>query len=129
VHVSELQLPCANCHALKDPGFAAGLPEETACMDCHAAVRPDSPAIALLRDYVDKGQRLPWVRIYRLPDYVYFSHRKHLRVTGVTCVSCHGAVAQRDALFQEEQISMKSCMDCHRTMGASLECNVCHNPG
>jgi hypothetical protein len=129
LHASDLQLSCASCHPVKDPGFAAGLPSASGCMDCHAVVRSDSPAIATLRDHFERTESVPWVRIYRLPDFVYFSHRQHIRAAGVTCATCHGAVAQRDALFQEKAISMKSCMDCHRTMGASLECNVCHNPG
>jgi c(7)-type cytochrome triheme protein len=66
------------------------------------------------------------VRIYRLPDYVWFSHKVHSKK--VTCESCHGAVAERNVLTRAKPITMKACMACHDEAEAPNECNTCHNP-
>jgi hypothetical protein len=98
-------------------------------MQCHAAGGIDAEGIAALRAFAESGERVPWVRVYKVPDYVYFSHGTHVRTAGLDCETCHGTVSARDALWQERPIDMRSCVNCHRSMGASIECNVCHNPG
>jgi hypothetical protein len=65
--------------------------------------------------------------VYRIADWVSFNHKKHLSVEGVTCESCHGMVAERDALAREKDISMAACMDCHRATKASNDCLLCHD--
>ena len=69
----------------------------------------------------------PWVRIYRLPRQVYFSHEVHAKKAKVDCAICHGPVAERDALSQEKSIAMADCMACHDRYKASNDCNLCHD--
>ncbi len=95
------------------------------CMQCHSAIKTDSPAIQKLAAFAKDGRDVPWVRVYEIPSYVSFSHRTHLRA-GNTCVDCHGQVAARDQLYREADISMGGCMNCHRLKKASLDCTFCH---
>ena len=95
-------------------------------MQCHAAVKRDSAAIQKLAAFVKEKKPVPWVRVYKLPNYVWFSHKVHS--SSAACAKCHGDVAARDVMVKEKPIDMNSCMNCHDEEKASNECNVCHNP-
>lgn len=97
-------------------------------MGCHQSVRKDSPHIARLAQFHRENQLVPWRPVYRIPEWISFNHRKHVAAAQVNCETCHGAVAQREALAREKDISMQACMDCHRAKNASNECIVCHDP-
>ena len=122
---AEQGLNCQGCHNNPEPGEKMGLPPTATCMACHEAVAADKPAIKELTRFHKNKQALPWVRIYRNPEWVRFSHRTHLEADA-KCARCHGAVAERDALWKEVPISMESCMKCHRENSASIACNYCH---
>ncbi|MBM3736715.1 MAG: hypothetical protein FJW39_13115 [Acidobacteria bacterium] len=122
-----LGLQCANCHTNPDPGETMGLPSTSVCMGCHKTVRADSPAIRKLAGYHQDKVEVPWARVYRIPSYVFFSHRAHGEA-GAKCATCHGEVSQRDMLFKETDISMGGCMNCHRRNKASNDCTYCHEP-
>ncbi len=127
-HVA-LGLQCRDCHRIADPGFAAGYPSEATCMACHAAVKIESPHIQKLATFSANGQPVPWNRVYRVPDFVWFSHASHVEDASVGCETCHGEVASRDVLFQEEPTTMASCMECHARHSAPNDCDFCHDPG
>jgi hypothetical protein len=95
-------------------------------MGCHASIKKDSPLIQKLAAFHTEGKRVPWAPVYRIPDYVFFSHKTHLAVGGVTCENCHGPVQTRDVMRRERDISMAACMDCHRATNASNHCLLCH---
>ncbi|MFN0170215.1 MAG: cytochrome c3 family protein [Bryobacteraceae bacterium] len=118
-------LECKGCHPVPEPGDFATIPETSKCMSCHRTVKSTSPAIERLAEFHTGGKPVPWRRVYRVPDYVYFSHKEHV-AKGVTCDACHGPVRERDALSKEKETSMAACMDCHRARQASLACNYCH---
>jgi len=118
-------LKCANCHANPDPGEIMGFPAESKCMACHRSVKTDSPHIQKLTALAKDMKPVPWVRVYQIPGYVFFSHRMHT-TAGATCQTCHGPVAERDVMRKEVGISMGDCMDCHRKNKASIDCKFCH---
>jgi hypothetical protein len=118
-------LQCKNCHTNKDPGEVMGIPATSVCMGCHQSIKTDSPAIQKLAAFAKENKPVPWVRIYELPGYVYFSHRVHIDA-GANCQTCHGPVAERDVMTKEGDISMGACMDCHRKNKASVSCTYCH---
>jgi len=124
-----LGLKCLDCHAIKEPGFAAGYPAEEKCMACHAAVKTDSPHIQKLAAFAKEGKSVPWEKIYRVPDYVWFAHASHHTDAGISCETCHGPVAERQVMFKEKPTSMTSCMSCHAQHGAPNDCDFCHDPG
>lgn len=122
-------LVCQNCHQNPDPGLEMTFAAPSYCMTCHRAIKTDSPAIQKLAAFDRNHQEIPWVRVYKLPDFVFFSHRTHLSAD-VKCEECHGQVSQRDRLFVESDLSMAGCMGCHKKRNASLECDSCHElPG
>jgi hypothetical protein len=122
-----LGLQCQQCHTIPDPGFSATFPKEEACMACHQTIKADSPAIQKLAEFHKNEKPVPWERVYRVPDYVWFSHELHHKEAKVACETCHGPVAERDVLGKEKSTSMASCMTCHAEMQAANECDVCHD--
>lgn len=126
VHVG-LGAQCLDCHKIEDPGFLAGYPATATCMACHAAVKTDSLHIQKLAEFDKQGKDIPWVKVYKVPDYVYFSHDWHHKEVKIACQECHGPVAEREAVFQEKSTSMIACMACHDQHKASNDCNLCHD--
>lgn len=120
-----LGLQCKSCHSNPDPGEVMGFPAETFCMGCHRAVKTDSPHIQKLAASAQAKQAIPWVRVYKLPDYVYFSHRVHTQA-GTPCETCHGPVREREVITKEVEHSMRTCMACHATHNAPNNCDTCH---
>ena len=121
-----LGVKCLDCHTIRKPGFAAGFPSEATCMGCHATVKTDSEAVKKLAVYSKDKKPVPWVRVYRVPDYVWFSHESHFKGAQIACENCHGTVGERDVLTKEKPTSMASCMECHAARKAPVECNFCH---
>jgi hypothetical protein len=124
LHAGSLKLQCTGCHVNADPGDAMGFPPVATCMACHSAIAADKPSIQKLAA-AKSGQEIDWVRVYRTPPFVWFSHRSHLKA-GNTCENCHGPVAEREKITREGDISMNGCMTCHRSRKVSTDCSFCH---
>jgi glucose dehydrogenase len=127
-HATTASLKCADCHTTAATADRAGLPATAKCMTCHQTIRADSPGVRTLRQFHDSKQKVPWVPIYTIPDFVFFSHAKHLKA-GVECATCHGPVASRDVLAKEVSTSMTECLACHREKNARVDCSACHHLG
>lgn len=124
-HVA-LGLKCSGCHTMPGEGLLATWPKESVCMGCHQTIKTDSEEIQKLAQFVKESKSVPWIRVYRVPDIVWFNHAVHVKESNIECQECHGDVAQRDVLFQEKSISMNACMDCHARRQAPNGCDVCH---
>ena len=77
-HVA-LGLECRTCHVNPDPGKLMTFPPTAFCMGCHQSIAADRPAIQKLAGFAASGTPVPWVRVYRLPDYVFWKHATHLK--------------------------------------------------
>ena len=121
-------LECKLCHEMPEPGVSMGLPATGKCMSCHNTVKQDSSNIQKLAQFHKDGKGVPWVRVYKVPDYVDFSHSVHLSKAKATCEECHGPVREREVMRRETDIRMTGCMECHRANNASVACNFCHEP-
>ncbi len=119
---------CTDCHATAAAKDRAGLPQAGRCMLCHRAVKTDSPHIQKLARIQESGKKIDWVRVYHVPEFVFFSHANHLKA-GEKCETCHGPVAERDILAKEVSTSMTACMNCHAAREVSNECHFCHSLG
>ena len=128
VHLAQ-GLECATCHTTAATGAQASLPPTATCMGCHATVKTDSPEIQKLKDFDTKKEEVPWRRVYRLPEYVYFSHQVHASASpSIPCETCHGNVREMDQMQKVKDMSMAACVDCHRQRSAPIGCgNVCHD--
>lgn len=102
-----------------------GCPAESFCMSCHQTVKAHSPDIQKIAAAAKEKTPIPWVRVYRIPTYVYFSHRVHIQA-GATCDTCHGPVRERDVITKDVVHNMRSCIACHAARNARRECTTCH---
>lgn len=120
IHADQLGMDCRYCHSFVDVSGHSNLPTSNVCWNCHSNVQTESPKLQPLRnrmdaslEHADFGKPIEWVRVHKLPDYVYFNHSAHVN-RGVSCQSCHGDVDQMEVVYQHEPLSMGWCLDCHR---------------
>src|SRR5215475_5846828 len=150
VHVQQYKIDCQYCHADARRSEYAGLPSVARCMGCHKITAADKPEIKKLAEYAARNEPVPWVRVFKVPEFTYFPHKPHVRA-GVQCQTCHGAVETmttvgartgprltNDLLIlagvraAPPPLTMGWCIDCHRTENAKgakapLECVTCHH--
>jgi len=120
-----LGLKCNGCHTAAGDGFQMGFPKEAFCMGCHSSVKTDSPEIAKLAEAARTKNPVPWARVYRTMDIVWFSHASH-KDAKIECGECHGDVAQMSVVTKFRALNMKDCMDCHAERQAPNGCDFCH---
>jgi hypothetical protein len=113
LHAGQYNIPCLYCHGSAERTAFSAVPGLETCMNCHHAVKVDSPWIQKVKKHYDEGTPIPWVKVHVLPDFVQFNHRPHI-AAGVECQTCHGAVEKMEKVYQAKQLSMGWCMDCHR---------------
>ena len=125
IHAGTYGIPCLDCHVYADKSPVAGLPSGRKCMGCHKFVAKESPAIVKLAERVAAGTSLEWQRVFSLPDFIYFSHRMHVRAK-VACAECHGDMAAHKTIVQDRPFTMGRCLECHRERDATRDCLSCH---
>lgn len=119
LHAGNLGMDCTYCHSTVTKSGYAAIPATEVCMNCHHQVKEKSPKLQVVRESYATGQPVPWVKVHRLPDYVYFNHQAHV-TSGVSCVSCHGRVDQMIEVKQVNNLSMAWCLSCHRAPAANV---------
>ena len=144
-HIDE-GLECHDCHQTVLTRAVAGRPKEQTCLDCHDPEELEdgddelSPEMVKLLTYLKNEERIPWRRLYRVPEHVYFSHVRHVGPGEVACETCHGPMAQaeRPPRGPLVRLTMNFCLECHaqrqaafavrdeRASHASSDCNACH---
>jgi Cytochrome c7 and related cytochrome c len=112
-HVSDDGIDCRYCHTTVETSAFAGIPPTETCMNCHTQIFRDSPYLEPVRQSYQTDHPIPWVRVHRLPDYVYFDHSIHVN-KGVGCSTCHGRVDQMPLIRQVNSLQMEWCLGCHR---------------
>ena len=125
LHAGTRKIPCLYCHSNAERSRHATIPSTNVCMNCHLVVRTDKPAIQQVTKLYEEGKPIPWVRVYRIPSFVYFSHRVHT-AAGTACETCHGPVRERDVITKEVSHNMQSCVACHTAKSARSGCTTCH---
>lgn len=125
-HVA-LGLACTRCHDGATSGGRANIPAASLCLTCHATVKADSAEIQKLAAFEARREPVPWKRVYRLPDFVYFEHARHLSVSAdITCETCHGSVEDMAVTQKVKDTSMAACVQCHAERAAPTRCDSCH---
>jgi hypothetical protein len=125
VHAGDNGIQCLYCHHYASKSRVAGIPAVADCRACHLFISRNAPEIKKLMVSWDKREPIPWVRVYSLPDHVYFPHMMHIRA-GVVCTTCHGDVASMERITRSIQLKMGWCLNCHRRHKASIDCWTCH---
>jgi mono/diheme cytochrome c family protein len=152
IHAGSFQIACQFCHADARRSEYAGLPSVERCMGCHKIIgAQDNPEIAKLHDFARRGQPIPWIRVFKMPEFTYFPHAPHVRAL-IACQTCHGPIERMrvvgadtgPALLQDLKIlvgfkpapralTMGWCIECHREQNATrgthapLDCVTCHH--
>jgi hypothetical protein len=112
-HAGQLGLSCLYCHTGVEVSSVAKIPSTQTCMDCHQSIKTDSPKLELVKASFATGKPIPWIRVHKTPDFVFFNHSAHVK-RGVGCVSCHGRINEMPVVVHEKPLSMGWCLDCHR---------------
>jgi len=152
IHAGSFGIACQYCHADARRSEYAGLPSVERCMGCHKIVgAADNPEIQKIHDYWKKGAPIPWVRVFKVPEFSYFPHKAHIRA-GLECQQCHGPIERMRVVgadtgrglvhdlrslvglrAPQRLLTMGWCVDCHRDqnarrgMKAPLDCVTCHH--
>ena len=109
----ELNLQCAFCHKTAATAERATFPAWKTCQTCHTE---------------KAEQPIPSTRVYKLPDFVFFSHARH-SAARVECAACHGDVKSQAKIELHRSTKMAACVDCHKVAKATVVCNACHELG
>jgi hypothetical protein len=125
MHAGDNGIPCLFCHRYATKSRIAGIPAVADCRACHLFIAENAPEIKKLTMYWEKKEPIPWVRVYHVPDHVYFPHMMHIRA-GLVCAECHSDVAAMPRVIRSVKIDMGWCLNCHRQHKASIDCWTCH---
>jgi menaquinone reductase, multiheme cytochrome c subunit len=128
LHTDEVGADCVDCHQYARSGTIATIPNIAVCVDCHEEAQTESAEELRVIEFIQHGDLIPWRKIYRVPDHVYFSHRRHTQLAEIACETCHGSVGSRTDPVTKPlvQQSMDWCIDCHERSGVTKDCVSCH---
>jgi len=126
----EAGLQCLYCHTSALRSDIAGIPSMQKCMGCHTIIATDNEAVQALTSFWERGEPVPWTRVNKQPDFVFFSHQAHLRA-GENCETCHGDVGQMTLTHPVLKMDMGWCLDCHlkqdeNKVARLTDCLTCH---
>jgi len=151
IHAGSFGIACQYCHADARRSDYAGIPSVDRCLGCHKIIgAQDNPEIKKIHEYAQRREAIPWVRVFKVPEFTYFPHKPHVRA-GVECQRCHGPVDRMRVVGAETgpritndlkrliglrppppALTMGWCVDCHRAENANgahapLDCVTCHH--
>jgi len=150
IHAEKAGTKCEDCHAFRDDGTFAGVPQLATCGGCHAAPMGTTAAEKnFIDNYVTPNREPEWAYYAQQPENVFFSHITHVKLGKLPCVQCHGDEGATDKLrpYQVDRISgysrdiwgrtlfqasaapgmtMNDCVACHTRQGLSHSCLDCH---
>ncbi len=130
IHVQQNKMECQYCHWSVGKAAYAAIPEAETCMGCHGALiagksEQGKKDIEKLKDYYNRGEPIPWVKVHVFPDHAKFNHKRHVKA-GVSCQECHGQIPEMEKVERVSSMKMGWCISCHREKGASIDCLTCH---
>jgi hypothetical protein len=127
-HVKGAGMECSVCHEYFAEHQHSGLPDLSACTTCHQQPLTKSTEEQKLITLAASASPPSFKKLFRLPDHVYYSHRRHVTVAKLQCPTCHGAIADTEAPPPRPlvTITMKTCTDCHTRQSVQTDCTACH---
>ena len=137
IHAGDNGINCKYCHFGAEKGKTAGIPSANVCMNCHKYVKgatdTSKAKIAQIYKALDfnpetqaygpNQKPIQWVRVHNLTDLSYFNHSQHVKVAGVECETCHGAMQEQGVANQFAPLTMGWCIDCHRKTPVNMAGN------
>ena len=128
-HMEKGEMPCLFCHGQARRGPSADLPPLQLCAGCHRWLTVQTEKTKAVVAAYDSGTQVSWPRVYKEPDFVFFTHQVHIEVAKLECSTCHGDVAAMALARKVRQLNMKFCVDCHKKqtdMSFLMNCEICH---
>jgi len=141
----QANMNCQFCHFSAERSVDAGIPPVATCWGCHQVItgRNNPAEVAKIQGYYERGEPIPWVRLYKISDHAHYPHMRHINA-GLECQQCHGEVQEvgaeglqtrggiARALFGADPgnaghdpvwggDTMGWCVDCHRNPPAGLQ--------
>src|SRR5207247_2264367 len=151
IHAGKYRMDCQYCHADARRSEYAGLPSVERCLGCHKIIgAQDNPEIKKIHEYAQRREAIPWVRVFKLPEFTHFPHKAHLRAK-LACQTCHGPIERMRVVgaatgprltndltrliglrAPAPPLSMGWCIDCHREQHKKgfkppNDCVTCHH--
>lgn len=140
IHVKQDGINCLYCHTYARRSKVAGIPPTGKCMGCHKVIATDRERIIKLTEYWENKQPPRWKKVHDVPDFVHFTHEKHLKamvfdrdfpVENVkeVCAFCHGDVENMTVAKKVKPLNMGFCVRCHeanKELKAPGDCWACH---
>jgi len=148
IHAGDNKIDCQYCHSSARNSKTSGIPSLNVCMNCHKNISEYAGVqdvkngyttefyneqIAKLYDavgwddedqsYTGEEKPVKWIRVHNLPDFVYYNHSQHVTVAGLDCQKCHGPVEEMEIVEQHSQLTMRWCIDCHKSSNVKVESN------
>ncbi len=139
LHAGDNEIACQYCHNSVEKSRHAGIPTVNICMNCHKSIQkgPQYGETEIAKIYAANGfnpttgvyenretNPIKWIKVYTLPDHVYFNHSQHVVVGKVECATCHGNLKEMTTAEQKNPLTMKWCIDCHRKTEVSMAGNA-----
>ncbi len=139
IHAGDNEIACQYCHNTVEKSRHAGIPSVNVCMNCHKGIQegPTTGKTEIAKIYTaagfdpstgkydeSKSNPLNWLKVHNLPDHVYFNHSQHVVVGKIDCAKCHGDVKAMTTVEQKAPLTMRWCVDCHRTTEVAMEGNA-----
>ena len=135
IHAGSMQIGCQYCHSNARRSSTAGVPSVERCMGCHKIVaNQGNPQVEKLKGYWERQEPIPWVRIFKVPEYAQFPHKPHV-ASGLQCQTCHGRIEAMEQVAavtgqsivndlqnlagipnKPPKLTMGWCIECHRTV-------------
>jgi hypothetical protein len=127
-HVKDVGLECYSCHQYYADHQHSGLQDLAKCPGSHQQPLGKSPEELTLIKLAASPAPPAFRKLFRLPDHVYYSHRRHAGIAKIPCATCHGAIADTTAPPPRPLVSitMKTCTDCHTRQSVQTDCTNCH---
>lgn len=141
-HAEVNKIACEYCHIGARRSSSSIVPPMRTCVGCHYNTMTDTPIVAgttpeqkkeinRVIEYWKSQTPIPWKKIHDLPDFVYFSHKKHVQA-GFDCTQCHGEVSETKVPVRDEKsiyfnitpLTMGWCVQCHRTEHPTVDGKV-----
>jgi len=139
IHAGDNEIACQYCHNTVEKSRHAGIPSVNVCMNCHKGIQegPTTGKTEIAKIYAAAGfdpstqkydesktNPLNWLKVHNLPDHVYFNHSQHVVVGKIDCAKCHGDVKAMTTVEQKAPLTMRWCVDCHRTTEVAMAGNA-----
>ena len=135
IHTGSYQIACQYCHANARRSSDAGIPSVEKCMGCHKIVAAQgNEQVQKLHGFWEKQQPVPWIRVFRIPEYAQFPHKNHIQA-GLVCQTCHGRIEAMEQVHAKTgqnivndlgnlaampvpgpKLTMGWCVECHRAV-------------